>query len=172
MPDNFNDAIEKSVTNFELCKPVLKDLLGWDFISIENTDNEHDKQLDMKAGIDVFAYCDKYIRGVASRIQIGHPYNTFTIRFERQSGAETEYEKRIYAFENDVLYPHFTFQAYVDNGELQSLAICHTKDLFQKILDGHKSQRSTGNDQIGQASFYVVDWDCFAPDEIKIFIKK
>jgi len=171
MPDDFNDAIKKAVNHFDLCKPVIEKMLGCEIINIENSNNEHDKIIDMKAGIDAWVCYDSHVRGLASRIQIGKSYETFTIRCERESGALTEYTKRLNAIFYGHLYPHYTMQAYINNDELVSLAICHTKDLFLKIISGKCSQNRTGGDQIGQAFFYVVDWLDFDGGDIRIYTK-
>lgn len=80
--------------------PALKELLGGGRIEpVESTDSQLANTLDMQAGID-YLHIDKAgtVRGCASRVQPipdgQRPYDTFTIRHERETGAETEYSKR------------------------------------------------------------------------------
>ena len=100
------------------------------------------KDLDVLAGIDAW-HVNGSVRGIASRIQWGEqsrvfPYNTFTVRMQRESGVETEYSKRLRAIDSSGgwLYPHITVQAYIDNHRnLLSVAACKTSDLICYIRD-------------------------------------
>lgn len=176
MPDNFNTALSKSANLFKtLCVPLLQPLLpDTEFISIEeHTSAYSQKILDMLAGIDVWVIHKNPsgIRGLASRIQYGKNWQTFTVRKQRESGAATEYEKRKTAISDDYLYPFFTLQAYVQNNEIEGMAICYTKALYKVIEQGLCETRRTGSGQIGQAIFYVVHWDSFKSDDIRIYVK-
>jgi hypothetical protein len=96
------------------------------------------------------------MRGIALRIQTikspYKPYNTFTVRNKRQSGAKTEYEKRKYAIESGYLYPYLTVQAYVnEQGKLISFAVSKTVDIMDMIGRGLFKSNHTGAAQIGQA---------------------
>ena len=119
------------------------------------------KDLDMFAGIDAWhIYKDCGIQGVASRVQWGHKaWNSFTIRKHRANGTETEYAKRKRAiYTGDWLYPILTIQAYITSrrdGELLSVGVAKTKDIFDAIADGNcydKENRYDGN------TFCVVEW--------------
>ncbi|MEN6487655.1 MAG: ParB N-terminal domain-containing protein [Smithella sp.] len=141
----------------ELSRILKGDLKVVEGITIE----QMAKLLDQLAGIDVW-YINKLngIRGIASRIQTGSNYKTFTIRKTRDTGARTEYEKRKIAIEKGYLYPYLTVQAYVaENGKLLSFAVAKTEDIIDAIDHGLYSIRRTGQKQIGQAEFYVVNWD-------------
>lgn len=174
MSDTFIQSFSKSIIYFkELCVPQLHILMpGYNFMSIEcvSTD-EHKKLLDMSAGIDVWVYNSYGIRGLASRIQYGKAYNTFTIKKERASGTKTEYKKRVEAIEKNYLYPFYTMQAYIDinKNQLISLAVCQTQSLFTKISNNQYCIKNTGSNQNGQAAFYIIDWKEFDNNEIKIF---
>lgn len=121
------------------------------------------RELDVSAGIDAWEIQPgSGIRGIASRVQWipdgGRPWNTFTIRKSRDSGAATEYAKRLLAIEGDEgwLYPHFTIQAYLssETDVLLSVAVCKTLDLICYIRDGSELRtRRTAN-----AEFYAVGW--------------
>lgn len=94
--------------------------------------------LDQYSGIDGILKMDNNIAGVALRVQQHSSKNwgTFTIRYSRSTGTETEYSKRkrqIYG--SNVFYPHYTCQAYLDNyNKLLGGAFCLTKDLFDVVI--------------------------------------
>lgn len=174
MPDDFNVSIEKSSTIFEqLCVPELKKEFNCEFISIEKNQDIHShKIMDTMAGIDALAFKkDEGVRGVASRIQYGKVWNTFTIRKSRESGVTTEFEKISKAIEDDNMRSFYTVHAYVNHNNIEAMAICLTKSLFQLIRDGKFTVKKTNPDQKGQAEFYVVKWSDFEPGDIHIFTK-
>lgn len=148
-------------------------------IPVENVvDREFELTLDQMAGIDAWQIVDKLgrMRGIASRIQWGpRAYDTFTVRRSRFNGSITEFQKRIEALEDTQagwLLPSLTIQAYVSErrtGELLSVAVCATRDLYEYIRDGLEGWDYTTN-QTSNASFYVVKWDELERDGIKIKI--
>lgn len=152
----------------EYVKPVLDNELkntAWRIEVVEGkTDDETAEKLDTLAGTDLFIYNKRSMSGIASRIQVGKNWRTFTIRYKRDNGKDTEFKKRKFAIENDMFYPKFTYQAYVTSetgGKLLGLAIMPTKSLF-KYIDEHKDEteeRHTGSSQYGQASFLTCYWD-------------
>jgi hypothetical protein len=126
------------------------------------------RELDQEAGIDAWTLdTERGMRGIASRVQWNINYRTFTIRKERESGAKTEFEKRLYAIRNDWLYPFYTVQAYIsiaeNKRELLSVAWCKTKDLIEYIEEGALGEdyyiKTVDNN--GKADFFVVPWKKF-----------
>lgn len=99
------------------------------------------RDLDVLAGVDAWQLLDDrgYMRGVASRMQAGADYRTFSIRRTRRSGTRTEFAKRLEAIKaaaHGALYPALTVQGYVatrDQGPLLSVAVCRTADLYLYI---------------------------------------
>lgn len=168
--------LEKSSSLFDrVLKPKLIEVMGGYFKVVEGTTiDEHAKKLDRYAGIDLWHINENkgVIRGVASRIQFSDTnWATFTIRKKRESGTKTEYEKRKYAIENSCLYPTLTLQAYInDNEEIQGFAIAKTKDLITMIDNGKAAIKHTGEDQHGQASFYVIKWQDIKENDYPIYI--
>jgi len=129
------------------------------------------KDLDTLAGIDAWHIVDNVgIRGIASRVQECpypyRPYNTFTIRKNRDSGTKTEYEKRKQAIDsnNGWIFPHLTVQSYVSakrNGELRSFGVAKTADIINLIdqyNDDGQSSPFVYTKRTTNAEFYVVDW--------------
>ena len=156
-----------SMTYLKSAEPIILDLLkGGEMLPVEGSDDEICKMLDLTCGIDYFhIYRENGLTwGVASRFQLikdGYkPFNTFTIRKERESGTKTEYEKRLLAIEKNGEYPYLTLQGYYnENGEVLSIGIARTKDIFEMIDKGCCETRETGKQQIGQATFFVISWD-------------
>jgi hypothetical protein len=119
-------------------------------------DNIIARELDILCGIDIWQTINGAgARGIASRVQDCQATNwrTFTIRYKRDSGAKTEYEKRKEAIETGkYIYPYLTCQAYFDGEKFLGCGVARTVDIFNAIkLDKIKK---TSN-----ASFLVIDFD-------------
>src|SRR5437762_25013 len=89
----------------------------------------------LRLGASVMLPCWTVLRGIASRIQYGRSYPTFTLRYKRSSGAATEFEKRLYAIRHGAqgyIYPHLTIQAYISrpSGRLLAAAVTETSSLY------------------------------------------
>jgi len=173
---DFNGALSKSMQQFEcVLRDELSKTLKGELKVVEGiTIPEMAKLLDTLAGIDVW-YINKLngMRGIASRIQTGVNYKTFTVRNKRKSGAKTEYEKRKIAIEKGYLYPYLTIQAYVsENNELLSYAIAKTEDIINAIDNGLCYKNHTSKNQIGQAEFFVVKWYDMKKAGYEIIIKE
>lgn len=156
-----DDMAWSSTLFVEQVWPIIKPFLdNGELMSMEGRpDIELAKQLDMKAGIDGWQIHKDGIRGIASRIQESKRlWDTFTIRLSRDSGAITEFEKRLKAIESPDrgwIYPALTVQAYAatKKGPILSCGITNTKDLIQYIKSGLHYTRRTSN-----ASFAVCIW--------------
>ena len=167
--DEIKEAIKDSSHDFvNIVWPIVKDRFGGGtIIPVEiTTKYEFAKELDMLAGIDAWHILENRmgLRGIASRVQWGRPYNTFTIRIALASGHDTEYQKRLYALNNpdlNLIYPHITCQAYLDKkgGNLLSAAIIKTKDLmsiFNECYNLFKPQKAPGGNM-----FKAIPWLLF-----------
>ncbi len=164
MGDDFATSLKKTTSMFEeYVRPVAPYMMRGHLIPIEGkADAELATMLDMHAGVDLFCLDRDLIYGVASRIQVTQrPFNTFTVRKSRDSGAITEYEKRRASIGTGYMYPRITDQAYVSaptGGRLLSMAVCLTEELIRYCTDGHAFTRHTGAGQRGGAEFYVCNW--------------
>lgn len=124
---------------FERVKKIIEKMLSGITISCESMtcdDNSIGFALDTYGGIDYFIKDDVGLKGLASRMSFGTPFNTFTIRSERPGGNKTEEQKRSQQIAGDYIYPYWTVQAYFESKEdliLLSLAIIKTKDLFYEL---------------------------------------
>ena len=159
--------LKYSLNKVEQAKPIIRHLLGGGEIqTVEGRDDEICLMLDRNCGIDYFQMYDNGITwGIGSRFQKIYPgkfpYNTFTVRKDRQSNERTEFEKKEIAIKRNGIYPYLSLQGYYDaiTGEMISLAIAKTKDIMEIIKIGYYRILRTGTSQIGQAFFfYTVDW--------------
>ena len=124
--------------------------------------------LDTCSGIDAFQMLPSgnVLRGIASRIQYGRAYPTFTLRYKRSSGAATEFEKRLYAIRHGAqgyMYPHLTVQAYMSHpkGKLLAAAVTETSSLYL-YAERYRADRSRVYEQRNSSdgnSFLVVPWE-------------
>ena len=166
--------MRKSMSFIEVAKPIIRNLIGGNIMTVEGSDCEVCQMLDTRCGTDYFQIysADDVVYGVASRVQYGYPYNTFTVRKRRASGAMTEYDKRRMAIKSGGVYPFLTMQTYVDTNtrEINSLAVMKTTDLFDFIEKGYADTNHTKHDKHGQASFYVAHWNKIKECGYQIFV--
>lgn len=164
------DDMHKSMAFVKIAQPILKQLLnGGEIMAVEGDDNEVCRMLDMTCGTDYFhVYESKgLVWGVASRIQDynpdmrNKPFNSFTVRKARDSGRQTEYEKRKLAIKKGGVYPFLTMQAYINvkTNQIETLAVVKTEDLMDFVDKGLADEKHTGAEQYGQAAFFVAYWD-------------
>ncbi len=127
------------------------------------------KLLDTLTGMDSWLIEDgKGIVGLASRVQWGtSTWDSFTVRKERLTGSQTEFAKRRIALKSDgkYLYPYYTCQAYISErriGEILSLGIAKTKDIFEFIEKGLATENKSDN------PFFVIAWGDFKTSNYEI----
>lgn len=102
--------------------------------------NEHSgsvaSDLDVLAGFDIYQHWRSGMRGIAGRAQrCDRPFRTFTIRTSRPTGAQTEYEKRLWAIRHQAegaMYPHWTMQSYSsrDGDHVLAVGLARTEELI------------------------------------------
>jgi hypothetical protein len=115
----------------------------WTVESIEENKNVILKKLDSKCGIDWIVENKEQIITVASRIQFGNNWGSFTIREQRYTGTKTEYQKRVEAIEKGYLYPLYTCQCYFkDDYTFLGGAIMRTVDLYKSLENGCSKKKS------------------------------
>lgn len=156
---SFKDALQAFDT---LIRPRLYGVMGGDFLSCEARGRRGDeiaRALDTQAGIDVLHVGRYGLRGLSLRIQEGPKvYRTFTLRKSRDSGARTEVEKLSRAVKYDYIRPHWTLQAYVNEGQLLAFALATTADLLRCLDGGFYHESRTGEGQIGGSGFLIIPW--------------
>lgn len=148
-----------SVKAFESIQhTIIPKLISGDVLRIEKQDNEILVTIDQKSGIDYIRSDINGLQGIAWRAQWGdRAWDTFTIRYKRHSGAETEYEKRVKQIEEGYLYPAFTMQAYFNNrldNQPLSVGIVKTVDLYSIMKNNPELMHRNKSDN----EFIFVKW--------------
>ena len=161
------DDMRMSEAVMKKASPIIRQMFenyNINILQVEYKNEEVCNHLDKTCGIDYFVVhtTTGLTHGVAWRAQKVHdtPYDTFTVRKSRKSGAPTEYEKRKRAIEKNGIYPYYVMQCYVDEvtGDILSMALTTTKDIIDFIENKSPQVKTTGSDKIGQAEFYVIPW--------------
>lgn len=153
------------------------------------------KQLDILAGIDLWQTVTAAgVRGIASRVQFGEgaldkkhgcPYDTFTIRMERESGVTTEFDKRTEAIRSGRwMYPYLTVQAYCSEQppSLYSVAVIRTADLYSYVAVKRERNKACGHDflvkqttdkETGKwAKFVYVTWAELTKAGVELYVRR
>jgi len=150
---------------------IMRDCGGGYIVPVESTsETSLAGLLDMHAGID-WVHCGEHgVRGIASRVQAGPDYSTFTVRASRDSGATTELEKRRLAIDTQMwLYPALTVQAYAETqtGPVTSVGVVKTVDLYRFIEGGGYLMNRTTN-----ATFIICDWSKMQDSGVDVRVRK
>lgn len=163
----FADNLGDSAYDFQRAVwPVIGDRVGGgDVKHVESVASEgFARDLDTMAGIDAWQILSngRGIRGIASRVQWGRPYRTFTVRRTTGNGGRTEYDKRLDAITSDrgLVYPHLTIHAYVTarrTGSLLAAAAVRTDELI-RLCD--ESRVRTNRDD--GSTFFWVPWSALS----------
>lgn len=182
MYNNWNVDLSDSVKALDKIKnTVLPKLISGKIHSIEKSEkdilikfntsidiqNPILKLFDTKSGIDYIRENSDGLQGIASRVQWGKAWNSFTIRYARHTGTETEFEKRKRQITNGYLYPAFTLQAYFDNrdnNDLLSIGIIKTIDLYKFVSEYPELVKYRDSDN----KFAVVFWRDLKNNEYEI----
>jgi len=174
MSDFKSDLKDSSAAFLRVVWPAIKDMGligGGKIIPTESITNDAmTDMLDKYSGIDAWHLSnDRQMRGVASRVQWGKDWRTFTVRYSRDSGAKTEYEKRKTDIESNAgwMYPHLTVHAFISGnksgeGDLMSVAVIKTKDLIEactNVVNNNHYLPSGGFRRTGNAEFIWIDWN-------------
>lgn len=159
--------LSKSANDFlRVVWPRVEPLLaGGRLVPVEtNATTNLVRDFDTLAGIDAWHMHDAVgaMRSIASRVQWGRNWRTFTIRVSRPTGGKTEFAKRLFALDNPDqgwLFPVLTIQAYVaepaGQGRLLGAAIVRTRELFEFARQHPRTHRHAGN---GGEGFLHYRW--------------
>jgi len=155
----------RSVVILKSIKKIILEILGAEKITfLEQEMSNASIILDRTAGLDCLVQKNGVLYGMATRVQwCNEPYNTYTVRYKRNTGNKTEYEKRSDQINIEgSIYPHWTLQTFFSRiGEFLSVGIIETRKLYEHIESNFDTLdiRKTDN-----ASFIVVDWEALKPD--------
>lgn len=170
----FTEDFEKANQSMELFLKEINSFTryGKEIISIENSSHPILRMFDKYSGIDAIQITkDNQIRTIAIRVQFGTAWDTFTIRYKRHNGAETEYKKRLDAIKNEKLYPNLTLQCYLSNDfkEILSCGIIQTKTLYKQIQERPEIKKIRSAKEDANIFLYVSFYDL---DEVLIYKNK
>lgn len=154
-------------------KPLLGLLDGGRIMPVEGVDHDLARLLDRSGGIDyLHDHPEHGLTGIALRIQYDRNYESFTIRYRRESGRTTEHEKLARALTCGGIAPMLSVQAYIDRRTDSFIAgaVVRTDDLLDCIRLGKSQIQST--DLSGRAVFHVVYWTVLQHVEPKIWFHR
>ncbi len=130
--------------------PLFGERLGGrELIPVESvTDSEFAKLLDTQAGIDGWQIVAAGgIRGIASRVQVGTCWRSWTIRTQTRNGGRTERDKLL-EVDLTLLRPSYHIQAYTESLQLPptGAACIRTADLIRLLLATSNEEKTNPQD--------------------------
>ena len=156
----YENDLKLSTDIFErYIKEPLEKALGGRIEGAETKKDAISKLLDEQCGIDYAIKDNKtgQVRGIANRINV-KPFPTFTIRYSKDSGVQTEYEKRRIAIYGCFYFPHWTVQEFVTDSVIK-IAYIPTKVLYKYIEEHINDEKCVGRGRTSNADFLWVFWD-------------
>jgi len=160
---NWREDMSTSEANFrQIVWPEISDWFGEDttLYATENKSDELRRSFDVTAGVDFWVVESGLgMVSIASRVQT-YDMTTFTIRYSRKSGAETEYQKRVKQLNGDYELPTWTVQAYIDPilDVLRNAAAIKTDRLYEYILTQEIGEDFPLIDSDESEQFFPVEW--------------
>lgn len=151
--DNFQDIVW----------PQINDWFG-ESAELYKTEDHPDSlraEFDHVAGVDFWVVeSGAGMLSIASRVQT-YDKTTFTVRYSRGTGNDTEYQKRMRQLENHYELPTYTVQAYVDKtlGVLRNAAACPTDQLYRYISTGEPDEDWPLIPSDEDETFFPVSWE-------------
>lgn len=155
---NTKEDLTASQTRFEkIVWPEIKEWFG-DDPKLHRTEDKPGalrEDFDYVAGIDYWAVENGAgMVSIASRVQT-YDETTFTIRYSRGTGNDTEFQKRAQQLNSKYELPTYTVQAYVDTTlhALRNAAAVKTAQLYEYVTSGTPGE----------------DWDLIPSNENEFF---
>lgn len=124
---------------------------GGELVPVEAvTAKDFERQLDVLSGIDAWQIIsDIGIRGIASRVQWGQHWPSFTLRLHRKNNQTTEVAKRLSSLADNsgFIRPAFVCQGYVTErrvGRLLYACMCQADDIYRFAGPEHEIKIGAG----------------------------
>lgn len=161
---SFEDDLSNSTRWFK--QIVWPEISDWyvdnsaDLIPAEGSDNKLHDSFDTVAGIDFWVVeSDRGMFSIASRVQT-YDKTTFTVRYSRSSGNDTEYQKRVQQLESNHELPTYTVQAYVDPTleVLRNVASVKTQAFYKYLKRGTPDKDWPLIPSNESEMFFPVEW--------------
>jgi len=165
---NVDRDMSDSRTRFEsIVWPKIKHWFGDspDLHRTEDTSGPLREDFDIVGGVDYWVVeRGEGMLSIASRVQT-YDETTFTIRYSRSTGNDTEYQKRMRQLENDYELPTYTVQAYIDVtlGMLRNAAAIRTKELYKHLSTGEPGEDWPLIQSNESEYFFPIEWDELHP---------
>lgn len=166
-PRDWRTDLRRSAKAFsDLVWPEICPYIGGG--QLRSLELETNNGLDQAGGIDGYQLLSTGIRTIAQRTQFIDDYAkpaTYTIRQTRQSGAATEYLKRIDAIRCGYDLPALVIQSYVSEERqfVWRLAITHGRPFYEYVFR-HEEHWASHWARDGSAKFMVVPWERICRD--------
>ena len=134
--------------------------------TIESLGESFANLLDMTSGADLFMKMDTNIYLIALRISVEFYPDEFTIRYRKNNGIMTEYEKRISAMTCGAIRPFWNIHVHIHDNRL-SMGIVRSDELFTYL----KNMERQGKLHLGRtsdATYCYVSWEELTKAGIKV----
>lgn len=160
---NWREDMSTSEANFrQIVWPEISDWFGEDttLYATEDKSDELRRSFDVTAGVDFWVVESGLgMVSIASRVQT-YDMTTFTVRYSRASGTDTEFQKRVKQLNGDYELPTWTVQAYIDPTLqiLRNAAAIKTDELYEYILSQEIGEDFPLIDSNESEQFFPVEW--------------
>lgn len=152
------DKNKSNIKFMEIFPTISNQLNAKEYISIENSDNPVLLMLDRECGLDgLIRFKNNQLQTVSTRISISnkdYAYDNFTIRYTKNNGAKTEYQKMIERYENNSIRPYYTISVCYSNNDWNA-GIIETDLLTDYIIN---EQMYDIVDWNGNSTFLSIKW--------------
>lgn len=159
----WREDMSTSEANFrQIVWPEISDWFGNDttLYATEDKSDELRRSFDVTAGVDFWVVESGLgMVSIASRVQT-YDMTTFTVRYSRASGTDTEFQKRVKQLNGDYELPTWTVQAYIDPTlqVLRNAAAIKTDELYEYILSQEIGEDLPLIDSNESEKFFPVEW--------------
>lgn len=154
---------DKNISNNKIENQIMPKLLeayGYtEYLSVENIDHPVLLRIDREAGIDGFLINSTGMDSISTRVSSPRPngraYENYTIRYKKDNGAKTEYQKLLEHYHNNQLRTKYTIQICYNSDGSWIAARILTDVLVEYIIEWFDSIDQIACDN---AVMLVIPW--------------
>lgn len=166
--NHWTEDMDQAISDFDLIKPILERYGFTNIINLEAHLTNHHYELDIIYGCDILATLDGKEIGIASRIQRGYDYNSFSLRDKRHTGTKTEIDKRLDEIKRNDLKAIYTLQGFIENDVVIKMGLCKTVDLY----DLFENKNGLFGYRYSDNAFYYINFDVYKKFKPILIYKK